>query len=147
LSTVAVSASQSTVCASKPTTLTASGGTAFAWAPAGGSQSAAVVMPASTTVYTVTATDAFCSNTNTVEIYTNPNPVITITETSSLICEGESVTITLSGADTYTWTGPVLTGTNVTVSPMIPTAYNVAGTNSFGCSSSAQQIVIVQPSP
>ena len=76
-----------------------------------------------------------------------PNPTINIAASGSVICEGESVSMQLSGADSYTWQTPGLSGTSVTVTPSTPTAYDVSGTNSFGCTSTAQHIVIVHPKP
>jgi hypothetical protein len=136
-----------TVCASNPATLTAGGGLTYSWSPSGGTNYTAVVSPSVLTVYTVAASDGSCIGSATVEVATNPNPTISIAATGSVICVGDSVSMNLSGALSYTWVQPGLSGSQVVVKPTAPTAYNVSGTNSFGCVSSAAHIVIVNQLP
>lgn len=63
--------------------------------------------------YTVTASAGTCSNTNTTAVVVNTPPVINISPLNPDFCPGqETVTITVSGADNYTWTPS--TGLNVT---------------------------------
>ncbi|MCH2224434.1 MAG: glycosyl hydrolase family 18 protein [Crocinitomicaceae bacterium] len=59
----------------------------------------------------------------------NP-PNVTVSGNLTL-CEGESITLTASGADSYVWnTGATVA--SITVSPATSTTYTVTGTNSFG---------------
>src|SRR5690606_21526427 len=53
----------------------------------------------------------------------------------------------LTGGDSYTWQATGLSGTSVTVTPTTHTAYNVTGSNSSGCTSGAQHLVLVNPKP
>lgn len=71
-------------------------------------------------------------------------PTVSITGTTS-ICEGESVTLTANGADSYQW-GSGETTPSITVSPTSTTTYDVTGTNSFGTDNSSIT-VIVHPLP
>lgn len=57
------------------------------------------------------------------------------------------VTLNASGALSYTWTPGNLNGASITVTPNVPTAYQVIGSNSLGCTGVANAAVIVQPSP
>ena len=57
------------------------------------------------------------------------NTTPTITVNSGSICNGDSFTLTPSGATTYTYSS----GSNV-VSPITTTSYTVTGTNASGCS-------------
>jgi hypothetical protein len=98
----------------------------------------------------VTASDGTCISTATVPIAVNPLPTITIVSTASAICLNQSASMTVSGTDTYSWTNPTSLGTatSVVVSPTTTILYNVIGTNTVtGCSSDAQQIMLVHPLP
>ncbi len=139
--------SDGTVCANRSATLTAGGGISYTWTPTGGIQYTAVVAPSVTTVYTVAASDGSCISSNTVEVYTNPNPTISVAASATQICAGESSTITLSGANSYTWSDPNITGNPATVTPTISTLYSITGVNGFNCTSSINQVVIVNPLP
>jgi len=48
-------------------------------------------------------------------------------------CSGQTVTLTASGANTYSWTPVSLTGSLVTVTPSVTTTYSVIGTTAGGC--------------
>jgi photosystem II stability/assembly factor-like uncharacterized protein len=66
----------------------------------------------------------------------NPSPNITIASTSSLICVGQTVSLTVSGANTYTWN----TNSNasvIAVSPTITTVYTVNGMGLNSCSTNS----------
>jgi len=76
------------------------------------------------------------------------SPSVTLSASSQTICEGQTVNLTATGADTYLWnTGA--TGANVSDTPNNSTVYSVVGTNSLsGCSVTlASQMVIVNETP
>lgn len=140
-------ASPTVVCAGvESATLTGAGGTSYTWSPSVGNSNTVVVSAIANTVYTVTGSDGNCSNTNTVLLSVNPLPVILPTASSPSICLGEFVTLSASGADSYTWNpgGPF---PFMTVYPTANTLYNVVGTNSLGCNNSATISVAVFPVP
>jgi hypothetical protein len=142
------------ICAGASATLTASGGTSYAWS-SGDNTAATTVTPAMTTTYTVTVTDAaMCTATGTITITVNPLPTpgITVAETSGLvnndgiICTGASTTLTASGGNTYVWsTGSTMVA--ITVSPASTTTYTVTVTNANGCSATKSQTITVNPLP
>jgi hypothetical protein len=145
---VSVLATPTIVCQGYTATLTAVAAVnGFTWQPNNAMTAITVVAPYANTVYTVTASDGTCSGTATLALAIKPTPTITTSATSTNICEGELSVLTASGASTYTWNPGNLTGSMVTVSPISPTLYVVNGTNSFGCESSAQQIVLVMAAP
>jgi hypothetical protein len=74
-------------------------------------------------------------------------PAYYLTPTNATICEGQSATISASGAVTYTWnTGQ--TGSSITVSPTFTTTYYVMGTNSQSCISEWTAVTVtVNPKP
>ncbi len=68
----------------------------------------------------------------TITITVIPSPTVNATTSTSLICSGQSVTLSATGANTYTWD----TGSNspvIVVSPTITTNYTVTGSGSNGC--------------
>lgn len=133
--------SAQTVCAGTPVTLTATGATTYSWNN-GVTQNVSFT-PIATTTYTVTGTTAGCTNTSTVTVTVNPLPVVSA-GTPQTICIGSSVTLSATGATTYTWNNGVTQG--VAFNPTATTTYTVTGT-SLGCVNSSNVIVTVNPLP
>ena len=141
-------ASSSIVCAGYPTSLTAAAAaTGFTWQPNGTVGQAIVASPSASTIYTVTASNGTCIGTATLSVNTNPVPTVNIVSSSSVVCPGTAVTMTANGAISYTWYPGALVGSSLIVNPTAPTLYSVAASNSFGCVSWANQVVVTSPSP
>lgn len=70
--------------------------------------------------------------TKTISI--NPSPTIHITSSASVICKGQTVSLTAGGASNYLWNTGV-SGASITLSPTTTTTYSVTGTNTNNCSS------------
>ncbi len=64
-----------------------------------------------------------------------------------VICEGEEVTISASGAGVISWDNDLGTGNEVVVSPLEDTFYTATLTNAEGCTDSGQIMVEVNPYP
>jgi hypothetical protein len=134
LPTVGSSSSVSAVCGGSPSTLTATGATTYTWTPGNLNGNPVVVTPTSTTTYTATGTDANgCADTATVMVTVYAGPNVNASATPNASCSGSPVTITASGATTYSWQPGNLTGTTNTVTPSTPTTYTITGTNANGC--------------
>ena len=130
-----------TICQNQTTILTANGGVSYAWNNGGTSSSINI---AQSGVYTVTATNVEgCSATANVTVTVNPLPNVSISGNTT-ICEGNSTTLTASGADNYSWS----TGDN-TASATISAfgVYTVTGTSAAGCSNTANVTVLVSQTP
>ncbi len=124
-----------------PTTLTASGGSTYAWSNGGNTQVISV-SPTTTTVYWVTASIGLCTATDSTIVYVegaNAGP-------DQTICSGQSIILTTGPAASYHWySNPnVLFGTNgtsigttqsITVAPTVNTNYRVIVTTAHGCTS------------
>ncbi len=147
LPTVTTSASSTTICNGSSTTITASGATTYSWMPGSLTGTSVVVSPAVTTTYTVTGTTAGCSGTTTQLITVNPTPTVTATASAPSICVGNSTNLSGSGASTYAWMPGSLSGTTVSVSPVVTTTYTVTGTAVNGCISTQTVLVTVTPGP
>jgi hypothetical protein len=75
-----------------------------------------------------------CSAVKTITVSVTPLPVLSFSA-SNTICTGQTVTLSVSGASSYSWSNGN-TGTAITVSPSVTTIYSVTGTTN-GCSSSS----------
>lgn len=131
--TISISASASVVCEGSVVTFTASGAQSYSWSTSLAAQ-VLTVTPLVTSLYTLTGTDASaCQNTAAVSVTVNPLPPLMVSSSQSVLCEGETATLTASGAATYSWTnGPAVA--EFTVNPLQTTSYTLSGTGSNGCS-------------
>ena len=133
------------LCSVQSTTLTATGGVTYNWNNGLGAGASHTVSPASTTTYTVTGTDANgCLGTSSVIVTVNPNPTV-IAGTNQTVCAGTPVTLTATGASTYSWNNGVNQGVSFT--PATTQTYTVTGTTAAGCTNTASVTVTVNPLP
>jgi len=85
-----------------------------------------------------------------VTVTINPLPILTATADQSTICKESSTNLKGTGADSYSWSikgsggAEIGTGAIFAVSPLATTTYILKGTNSTGCSSSAEVTVTVE---
>ncbi len=82
---------------------------------------------------------------STTSINIKSIPAITITPDTSL-CSGSSVTLTATGANTYSWSPGGQSGNSITINPAITTTYSVTGTTN-GCSNTVNTTVTVYQKP
>nr|WP_321226064.1 T9SS type A sorting domain-containing protein [uncultured Psychroserpens sp.] len=115
-----------TICNGYETTLTASAGDSYLWSTGETTQSI-TVNPTNTQIYTVTVYEGDYQAEAEVEVGVNPNPNIVISNGDDvMILEGEFITLSASGANTYSWNNGA-TQPNIAVSPSITTTYEVTG--------------------
>jgi hypothetical protein len=129
--------SSESMCAGGSATLTASGVTTYTWST-GENTSTIVVSPTTNTVYTVSGDLAGCSvqASNAATVTVNSLPNIAATTNNTLLCTGETATLSATGATTYTWSTTENTA-DIAVSPTSTTTYTVEGTDGNGCSNMA----------
>jgi len=129
-------------CTTTSISLTASGGVNYSWnGGLGNSADATVTTPGT---YTVTVTDdKGCTNTASTTI-TESKDLPDIIVNDDEICLGGAVTLTVRGADSYTWTTGE-TGSSITVAPTATATYTVEGTvTATGCKNTATAAVYVE---
>ncbi|OFZ46840.1 MAG: hypothetical protein A3D92_02870 [Bacteroidetes bacterium RIFCSPHIGHO2_02_FULL_44_7] len=134
-----------TVCDGVAVVLSASGAQNYAWTN-GVVDGAAFTPAVGTITYTVTGTDGNgCQDTDQVDVTVTPLPVV-FAGNDVIICEGDQVVLTGSGAQSYVWDNGVSNG--IAFSPAIGTVtYTVTGTDANGCQDVDQVDVLVEALP
>jgi hypothetical protein len=147
---ITATASVNQVCLGQSAQLNGGGATNYNWS--GGVTNNLAFQPSATAVYTVSGTNTVtgCSgaNTATVQIVVNALPTVSASVNTAVICFGNSVTLSGSGANTYTWSGGVLNG--IPFAPNTSGNYSLAGTSTLtGCTSTnlAVQSITVNALP
>lgn len=151
---VSISPASASVCAGDTVSLTASGATSYTWTPSTGlnttTGATVIANPTTATTYSVIGTSGSCTDTNTVTVNITPPPTVSVTSSSPTMCSGSSVTLTATGATSYTWspaTGlSATTGSSVTASPSTTTTYSIIG-GTGACSDTTTITVNVTPTP
>ncbi len=130
--TVSIVPSNTAICNGSTATLTANGAFTYTWNTPSNSLSI-VVNPTVTTSYTVAGTNTLgCEGTSTISLIVNQIPTVTAISNASMICTGQTASLTAGGATTYSW-NTSSTNTSIVVSPTTTTSYTVTGTAN-GCS-------------
>ena len=128
-----------TVCVGTSAALNASGATTYSW---DNSVSNGVSFtPASTATYSVSGTDANgCVNSDVVTVTVNDLPIVSAGADQS-ICKGAAVTLSGTGASTYSWDNNIVDG--VAFNPNATSSYAVSGTDANGCVNTDEVLVTV----
>jgi hypothetical protein len=97
------------------------------------SSSSAIVSPSVNSTFTITGTAATgCSNSAICQVSLFPGVQLFVSATNNNLCGGRSVTLTASGAQSYSWnTNP---GQNsYVITPTVTSTYLLVGTDKNGC--------------
>jgi hypothetical protein len=131
LPTITISGSPS-VCSGSSVTHSASGATTYSW-NTGATTASVNLSPTVNTTYTVTGIDAnSCVNTQTSSVTVFTSPTVAVTG-SMVVCAGTQVTLTASGASTYSWTTGS-SSSSITITPTVgTTTLSVTGTSTNSC--------------
>jgi len=144
--TVVISPTLVTVCELTATTFTASGALTFTWANNNTGTTSAFT-PSAASLFTVQGSDANgCKSSASAVVLTNPRPSLTITASSPVACVSTSLTLSGSGANTYTWNVGG-NNANVIVTPTAPTTYTLSGTGANNCVGTKTILVSTNPAP
>ncbi|MES2679435.1 MAG: T9SS type A sorting domain-containing protein [Bacteroidota bacterium] len=147
LPSLTVTPASVSICPLTVTGFTASGAATYSWST-GAAAANTTVNPATTSVYTVTGTDALgCSSTATSTAIVYPVPTISVTPASASVCLLSSTSFTASGGSaTYSWS----TGSSSAVTTVTPSAnstYTVNGISTDGCIATATVSVAILTLP
>jgi hypothetical protein len=136
-----ITASSDSICPGSAITLSSSFnlGATFSWS--NGVVEGSYFIPSSTNTYVLTETRlSGCLFKDSIEIVVYDLPNVTANTSASVVCYGDSVTLTGSGADTYTWD---FNTNGVSFPALSSSTYIVTGTDSNGCMASDSVTVIV----
>ncbi|MBA2612334.1 MAG: T9SS type A sorting domain-containing protein [Bacteroidetes bacterium] len=123
-----ISIASGAICAGGSFTLSPSGASSYTYVPAG-----PVVSPTATATYSIIGTNTIgCSSNAVASVTVNASPTVSAVSNTSLICAGQTASLTASGAATYTW-NTAATTTVIAVSPTVTTSYTVTGSGATGC--------------
>jgi GEVED domain len=153
LTPVLTSAGSTTICDGSSVVLSTTSTEGLQWFLNGVAISGATASSYTATAagsYTLTSTStsgctSALSNSISVVVNTVPTVIASSNATNNTICKEELVTLTASGAATFSWTNGVSSG--VAFPALATTTYTVTGTTLAGCSSTASVTVVVNPLP
>ncbi len=147
----------SSICAGGSTTLSIASGilndaTTWTWytgscgGTIAGTGTSITVSPTVTTTYFVRGTGGCVSGGTCAQYTVTVNPLPSVNAgTDQAICAGQSVTLSGSGASTYSWNNGVTN--DVAFTPASTTTYTVTGTSAEGCTNTDQVLITVEASP
>lgn len=132
-SMITLTASSPITCAGYSIVLVASGAmTSYTWGT-GQNGPVCTVTPQASTTYTVWGSNLWCTQHQTISVTALPSPTVDVSFPSQ-ICRGDKITLTASGAVTYSWsTGP--TTSSISVTPSASATFSVKGIGGNACTS------------
>ncbi len=148
-----ITSNDTTICAGGSAVLTASGANSYSWTPSTGltatTGSAVTASPLIPTSYTVTGITGSCSSVGVINVGVNAVP--TLTATSASVCAGDSATLTVSGATSYTWNPSTSlnlnsTGDTAKSGSLVAITYTITGTTGV-CSATTTASVNIITAP
>lgn len=134
---IAAASNTAGICPGNSVTLNASNVTSYTWQPGNVQAPSLVVSPNVTSSYTVFGTNlSGCLSMSVLTVPVVAPPSLTVTNTNTFLCVGQTATLTAAGASTYSWTGStgsIGNGTIVTVSPTTSQSFTISGGGGVGC--------------
>ncbi len=148
-----ITATSTLICSNTNSTLTPVSASSYTWVADASLNttipSSAIATPVNTQTYYLNAYDGVCTGNSSIVINVTPTPTVNIGSPSYYLCKGNTMTLTVSGADDYTWT-PVTnlnspTGSVVIATPSSNITYSIIGSNVSGngsCISDQESVTI-----
>jgi hypothetical protein len=134
------SASSSAICIGASVTLFGSGATTYTWS--NGVTNGLAFNPVETTSYSLIGSDSNgCQDTTSISISVFPLPEVTANSSVSIVCLGQSVTLSGNGAASYSWSNSVVNAESFV--PTMTTTYFVTGTDLNNCSNTDSIVITI----
>jgi len=143
--------SDTAICIGEAIQLNAGGGNNYLWNTNEITPSINV-QPEVQTSYAITITNALgCVKKDSINLAVNPLPVLQMLPSPQKVCKGDSILLTVSGAQTYEWAPATwmsgIYGAAVSANPLSNITYYVTATDAFGCQNKDSIRLIVAPLP
>jgi gliding motility-associated-like protein len=125
------------ICVGETATLSASGAEQIIWTAENFTEDSSLVQvsPFTTTTFTATGTSSLgCSSQTMVTIEVSRGPALFAGTSAATVCSQETVSLTVQGAESYTWLPVAQTGSLLAISPSVSTVYTVIASQE-GCKS------------
>ena len=149
-----ISATKDSICPGNTTviSITSPGGPNYKYKWSTGATTSSIsVSPAATITYTVEVNNGYCPKDTSISIFVKIAPVLTVTSPIDTICLGQSVSLSVSGASSYTWAPSAglscITCPNPTATPTATVTYLVIGRDTDGCTSAKNAFILVETIP
>ncbi|WP_317896542.1 T9SS type A sorting domain-containing protein [Aurantibacillus circumpalustris] len=137
----------SSLCAGMTTTLSANGGTSYAWSSGVANGNSVVITPTVSTVITITCFPASgCSVTASQIVIVSPAPPLFLNSPSSpFLCVGDTSYLSVIGANNCVWEPGTISGNSFTFVAQNSVVYTVTATYTSGCIQT--KTVYINPKP
>jgi len=145
---VPIIAPSQTISCGNSAVLSATSTSNYTWST-GPSNTSISVSPIVNTNYSIALNNGLCAATKIVSVQVTPI-AITIASATNQICLGQNLSLSGSGASSYTWlasNGSSVISSNFTDNPTTNATYTLFAENTNGCSNSAVYNVTVNPLP
>lgn len=140
-----LSPSNGQLCINNQSTISVSGANTYTWSN-NSTFDTLIINPSVNFTIQVAGTNTLgCTSSITKSFTVNSLPNVSIIGNFTT-CANETVTLTGSGAQTYTWSGNYIS-TIFTLSPVTSTLINLTGSDSNSCSATTNQTISVYPLP
>ncbi|MCC6371928.1 MAG: T9SS type A sorting domain-containing protein [Bacteroidia bacterium] len=144
---MSVFSSTNAICEGNTLTLNGYGNAQYIWST-GSNNNNISVSPSITTIYYLTGFNNFaCTSTASMQVVVYPKPIVTAVSSKSVSCSGEQITLSATGAKSYSWSSTVVSAVGATI-PVIPTAntvFTITATDSMGCNNSTLLYLSINP--
>jgi hypothetical protein len=129
------------------------GATSYTWTKPGGwtgistTNTISLTSTSSGGAITVSAINACGASVASTLVISIGIPTVTVSSSNSMICTGNSATLTAGGALSYTWQPGNLSGSTLVVSPASNTTFTVLGSSGGTCTNTAVTTISVNNTP
>lgn len=134
--TISIISNYTTICAGQAANQIAIGANSYTWSN-GATTFSIAVSPTTSTTYSVNGANSNgCVGSAIQTISVGVGPPITLASSSSVICNGQTASLTASGGNSYQWSGSASSfslGAEIVVSPSVTTTYTLNAISSTGC--------------
>lgn len=145
---VELMASTLEICEGEPIEFTASGGVDYTWSLGNDNGENVELSPnTSGPVFVIGFNAEGCPDTASLDVVVHPTPLLVVSPENPSLCEGESIMITATGAEAYSWSHNLGDEAIIHLSPAESMTILLTGESDAGCVSERAIEIVVNPIP